>query len=141
MDHRTARWMQLKRIKPTEVEKFHALERSVKVEHGIVTNKAGQTSAPALVYLTRLNAMLGPYWDRAKLEEDRAREVSGFERHIYMLWAPILQPSNPKYSTDLEALHAADLAIIRDDYVINRHAGGPQVSSRIGVVYGNGASA
>lgn len=135
MDHRTARWMSLKRLSSQQLARFHALEKKAGNENGVMADAAGNWAAYATSYLARANERLGPFWARAKTEEEREKEVQAFERHIYPLWSPLLEPGNSSYSSDLAALHAADFAIYRDDYVVNREAGAPQASSAAAQVY------
>ena len=140
MDTRTARWLQIKRLNERELERLHALERAAGNEGGLKRLDKGQYSgyvvATAVAFMTIVNERLGPYWDKAKAETDRETEVKAFERHIYPLWRSVTDPANTLHPNDLAALHAADRVIHRDDWVINRHAGGPQASSAMAQVLG-----
>lgn len=71
---------------------------------------------------TRIQAVfdrdLDDYWDKKKT--DVAREVERFEAYIYPIWGPLLRHDNKDFRDELAALHAADLAILRSGYRVNR---------------------
>ena len=139
MDGHTARWMRLKRLTPGEVEKFHDMERRGDGKSGnpwgFVRAADGHVTARAASLLSVLDDRLGAYWNRNKTEADRAAEVRTFERHAARLTYRILAADNPGYDSDLAALHAADRAVLKDDYEINREGGAPIASAALDAVY------
>lgn len=128
-----ARWIQFKRFGEERVLRIHALERAA----GIPCTEP--TSMAARMLIQTFNTQMGPYWDKRKKEADQAKELDAFLAHIRPIWLPLLNAPAAAATPYLARLHAADLAIVRDDWKINHGAGAPISGSKVlSKVYGLG---
>lgn len=120
-----ARWLQFKRFGEQRVLEIHALE----AEAGCTSLDPRCTAATALIH--RFNVELGPYWDKRKTDSEQDREVAAFRLHIRPIWNAAATEARAAGGSAIDALHAADLAIVRDPYKINCGAGSSIGSSPI----------
>lgn len=101
MDVRTARWLQVVRLSKEQLSELHNLEKTAGINWWIRGS----------YLLDRFNLGLGVYWSRSKVEVDRSLEVEQFEKRIYPLWASKYRLYQLGNLSEIDWIHAADLAI------------------------------
>ena len=114
-----------KRFGEQRVMQIHALERA----DGCSALESHGVAAQALI--DRFNSELGPYWSKKKSDSDQLREIAAFRAHIGPIWRAAADAARAAGGNGLDALHAADLAVVRDGYQINCGAGGSVAASAI----------
>jgi hypothetical protein len=106
MDVNIARWLQQSRMEPADIARIHAYEQRI-----------GWIGSAGV--FDDINARLGQFWSKGKLENERADEVRAFERRIYPVWAAIFD----REGSGLDSMHRADMAIRGLGYRVNYGAG------------------
>ncbi len=119
------RWLLMKRFGEERVLKIHALE----LADGALYTSAERGKAFWLVH--RFNAELGPFWDKRKKEADQVKEREVFIAHIRPIALAAYRVAISAGKPGGLAIHASDLAVVRDDYKLNLGTGAPIASSKL----------
>ena len=121
------RWLRFKRYGEERVLRIHELER-----------KASRTDGLESIQLAMgFDAELGAYWHKKKTESDKGRELGAFLNHARKIAMDAYNAALAAGKPGGAALHAADLAVVRDAYKINFGPGSPVASSPVlSQVYG-----
>ncbi len=119
------RWMQFKRFGEERVLQIHVAERAAGC-----TSLDSRCTAPR-VLIDRFNGELGAFWSAKKTESERTREILAFRIHVAPIWKAVATAGRAAGLSEIQMLHEADLAIVRDQYKINYTAGASVSSSAI----------
>ena len=122
MNINTARWLMIKRLSADEIRRLHGVEKKSDAEwqENQKLDKPKQNVSywreAGLMEFSSMNISKPKFWPRSLSEEDRAREVERFERHIFTLWKPRMDRYEHGDVSEIQAVHDCDLAIKADPY-------------------------
>jgi len=138
MDSNTARWMQILRFDSGQLQAIHAEELACYNGRGRGYARESWRFASHHLF-ERFNSDLGPFWDKAKPDNEREDITRSVEAACRKIAYPFLM--SPKLN-EIEAQHAADGAIWRkaDEISMDRNAG-PKRSPELERLYSKGRQA
>lgn len=122
-----SRWAIVKRMPESWLRRLHEVESEIHAEKLRMRLEAGyKTCSTEWQYeygLARANDLLGKFWDKKITSEERAAANRLFQKHIRGLWVKFWGRYCKGEMTEIEAVHAADLAIQADPYVYPKKSG------------------
>jgi len=118
MNSDEARFMRLKRYSQEQIGELHDIERVAdqkwrdNFSEGRRAEAGEGWSCEGSRFMTRLDRILGPYWDSAKPQDEQAREVDFFINSHVVKRA--FAKMNASEKTEMEAQHEADWLVWKD---------------------------